>query len=70
MHVPIGRYGVQAVPKTRHSHGLIAPIRTSPHWHAFVVESWQIHRIQETHTLLLHLLWDEVHVALGETDVL
>ncbi|HVX94910.1 MAG TPA: SIS domain-containing protein [Polyangia bacterium] len=36
----------------------------------FVVPSWAIHRIQETHTLLLHLLWDGVHVAMGETDVL
>ncbi len=36
----------------------------------FVVPSWSIHRIQETHTLLLHLLWDQVHVALGEADVL
>jgi len=38
--------------------------------HAFVVPSWSVHRIQEVHTLLLHLLWDEVHVALGEPDVL
>lgn len=37
--------------------------------HPFVVKSWSIHRIQETHTLLLHLLWDQVHVALGEDDV-
>ena len=36
----------------------------------FVVPTWSIHRIQETHTLLVHLLWDQVHVALGETDVL
>ena len=35
-----------------------------------VVPSWSIHRIQETHTLLLHLLWDQLHVALGEPDVL
>ena len=35
MQVPIGRSGVQAVPNTRHSHGLIAPISTSPHWQAF-----------------------------------
>ena len=35
MHVPIGRSGVHAVPNTLHSHGLIAPISTSPHWHAF-----------------------------------
>ena len=37
---------------------------------AFVVPSWSIHRIQEVHTVLLHLLWDQVHVALGEPDVL
>jgi D-sedoheptulose 7-phosphate isomerase len=36
----------------------------------FVVPTWSIHRVQETHTLLLHLLWDELHVALGEPDVL
>ncbi len=35
MHVPIGRSGVQAVPKTLHSHGLITPLSTSPHWQAF-----------------------------------
>lgn len=38
--------------------------------HCFVVKTWSIHRVQETHTLLLHLLWDQVHVALGEDDVL
>jgi D-sedoheptulose 7-phosphate isomerase len=38
--------------------------------HCFVVPSWSIHRIQEVHTVLLHLLWDQVHVALGESDVL
>lgn len=37
---------------------------------AFVVPSWSIHRIQEVHTMLLHLLWDQVHVAMGEPDVL
>jgi D-sedoheptulose 7-phosphate isomerase len=36
----------------------------------FVARSWSIHRIQETHMLLLHLLWDQLHVALGEDDVL
>jgi D-sedoheptulose 7-phosphate isomerase len=36
----------------------------------FVVPSWSIHRIQETHTTLLHLLWDSVHLALGQDDVL
>ena len=38
--------------------------------HCFVVPSWSIHRVQEVHTVLLHLLWDHVHVALGEDDVL
>lgn len=36
----------------------------------FTVRSWSIHRIQETHTTLLHILWDQLHVALGEDDVL
>jgi len=38
--------------------------------HCFVVKTWSIHRVQETHTALLHLLWDQVQVALGEDDVL
>jgi D-sedoheptulose 7-phosphate isomerase len=38
--------------------------------HAFVVPSWSIHRIQEVHTVLLHLLWDQVHLELGAPDVL
>jgi D-sedoheptulose 7-phosphate isomerase len=38
--------------------------------HCFVVRTWSVHRVQETHTLLLHLLWDLVHIAMGETDVL
>jgi D-sedoheptulose 7-phosphate isomerase len=38
--------------------------------YCFTVPSWSIHRVQETHTVLLHLLWDLVHVSLGEDDVL
>lgn len=38
--------------------------------YCFTVGSWSIHRVQETHTVLLHLLWDQVHVAMGEDDVL
>jgi D-sedoheptulose 7-phosphate isomerase len=38
--------------------------------HVLVVNSWSIHRVQETHTLMVHLLWDLVHLALGEQDVL
>lgn len=36
----------------------------------FTVPSFNIHRIQETHVALLHVLWDLVHVAGGEEDVL
>jgi D-sedoheptulose 7-phosphate isomerase len=36
----------------------------------FVVPSWSIHRTQEVHAMLIHLLWDHVHIALGEDDVL
>lgn len=38
--------------------------------HAFVVQSFSIHRIQETHEILFHLLWDLVHVALGAEDTI
>ena len=38
--------------------------------YSFTVQSWSIHRIQETHTTLLHLFWDMIHVATGEDDVL
>jgi D-sedoheptulose 7-phosphate isomerase len=38
--------------------------------HLFVVRSFSIHRIQETHGVLLHVLWDLIHVARGEEDVL
>ena len=38
--------------------------------HCFVAPSFSIHRIQEAHTVLLHLLRDQVRVALGEEDVL
>jgi D-sedoheptulose 7-phosphate isomerase len=37
--------------------------------HCFIVKSWSIHRIQEVHTVLLHLLWDLTQIALGEDDV-
>lgn len=38
--------------------------------HAFVVPSFSIHRIQEAHVALLHVMWDMVHVIRGEDDVL
>jgi D-sedoheptulose 7-phosphate isomerase len=38
--------------------------------HGFIVPSFSIHRIQETHVALYHVVWDLVHVALGEDDVL
>ena len=38
--------------------------------YALTVPSFSIHRIQESHATLLHILWDLIHVALGEEDVL
>jgi D-sedoheptulose 7-phosphate isomerase len=35
----------------------------------FIVPSFSVHRIQECHVALLHIVWDLVHVALGEEDV-
>jgi D-sedoheptulose 7-phosphate isomerase len=35
-----------------------------------VVPSFSIHRIQEVHATLIHIIWDLVHVALGEEDVI
>jgi D-sedoheptulose 7-phosphate isomerase len=34
-----------------------------------IVPSYSIHRIQETHTVLLHILWDLIHLQLGEDDI-
>lgn len=38
--------------------------------YCFVVPSFSIHRIQETHVTLYHIVWDLVHVVLGEDDVI
>ena len=38
--------------------------------YCFTVPSFSIHRIQEVHTTLLHVMWDMVHVMLGEEDVI
>jgi D-sedoheptulose 7-phosphate isomerase len=38
--------------------------------HCFIVPSFSIPRIQETHETLLHVIWDLVHVIRGEEDVL
>jgi D-sedoheptulose 7-phosphate isomerase len=38
--------------------------------HCFVIESFSIHRIQETQETLFHVLWDAVHVIRGEEDVI
>jgi D-sedoheptulose 7-phosphate isomerase len=58
--------GMLAVAFSGRDGGRVATIAD----HCFVVPSFSIHRIQETHTVLLHLLWDQVQVALGEEDVL
>ena len=38
--------------------------------YTFTVPSFSIHRIQESHVALLHILWDLTHVAMGEEDVI
>lgn len=38
--------------------------------HCFIVPSFSIPRIQETHETLLHIVWDLVHVIRGEEDVM
>jgi D-sedoheptulose 7-phosphate isomerase len=38
--------------------------------YCFVVPSFSIHRIQEAQAMMIHVLWDMVHVALGEEDVI
>lgn len=36
----------------------------------FTVPSFSIHRIQETHATLLHIVWDIIHVSRGQEDTL
>jgi D-sedoheptulose 7-phosphate isomerase len=38
--------------------------------YALVVPSFSIHRIQETHVALYHVVWDLIHIVLGEPDVI
>ncbi len=38
--------------------------------YCFIVPSYSIHRVQECHVALLHIVWDLIHVALGEEDVI
>lgn len=38
--------------------------------YCFTVPTYSTHRIQESHVTLLHILWDLVHVAMGEEDVI
>jgi D-sedoheptulose 7-phosphate isomerase len=37
--------------------------------YSFIVPSYSIHRIQEVHATLVHIVWDLIHLALGEEDV-
>jgi len=38
--------------------------------YSFIVPSYSIHRIQEVHATLVHVVWDLIHIALGEDDVI
>jgi D-sedoheptulose 7-phosphate isomerase len=37
--------------------------------YCFIVPSYSVHRIQEVHSTVVHIVWDLVHIALGEEDV-
>ena len=37
--------------------------------YCYIVPSYSIHRIQETHATAVHIIWDLVHIALGAEDV-
>jgi D-sedoheptulose 7-phosphate isomerase len=37
--------------------------------YCFIVPSYSIHRIQEVHATVVHIIWDLVHIALGAEDV-
>lgn len=37
--------------------------------YCYIVPSYSIHRIQETHATVVHIIWDLVHIALGAEDV-
>lgn len=38
--------------------------------YCFVVPSYSIHRIQEVHGIMTHILWDLIHISLGQEDVI
>ena len=38
--------------------------------YCLTVPSFSIHRIQEVHATLIHIIWDLIHVAIGEEDVI
>jgi D-sedoheptulose 7-phosphate isomerase len=37
--------------------------------YCFIVPSYSVHRIHEVHATVVHIIWDLVHIALGEEDV-
>jgi D-sedoheptulose 7-phosphate isomerase len=37
--------------------------------YCFIVPSYSIHRIQEVHATVVHVVWDLVHIALGAEDI-
>jgi D-sedoheptulose 7-phosphate isomerase len=38
--------------------------------YCFIVPTYSIHRIQETQETLLHIMWDMIHVVMGEEDII
>jgi D-sedoheptulose 7-phosphate isomerase len=38
--------------------------------YCFTVPSFSTHRIQESHVILLHVLWDLIHISMGQEDII
>lgn len=38
--------------------------------YCFTVPTFSTHRIQESHVILLHVLWDLIHISMGEEDII
>ena len=68
-------YALEAARRKRNADDRVSPARTAAGMpevsdYCFTVPSFSIHRIQESHVALLHILWDLTHVAMGEEDVI
>lgn len=59
------RIGLATFGLSGHDGGAMA--RSADVDHCLVVEASSVHRVQETHVVIYHVLWDLVHTLLAET---